>query len=89
MDHIVSLLKEFCENSDNCRFYENYSGRGMFGKKCIGIVCEGNGFKQIVKLCDFLHESGVSSAEETLGKIQMDSLGLERIVYFPELTTLC
>lgn len=89
MSEILCLLKEFCENSEDCRFYENYSGRGMYGRKCVGFVCEDNVFQHIIRLADFLHESAVSSAEEALGQIQMDQLGFERIVYFPELSHLC
>lgn len=90
MDRITSLIKEFCEsNNENCHYYEGYSGRGMFCCKCIGIVCKGNVFNQIVKLADFLHENDVYPVEKAIGRIQMDSMGLDRIIYFPDLTFPC
>lgn len=90
MDKVTSLIiKEFCESNEECRYHQGYSGRFMFGRQCVGIVVEGDVFKQIVRLCDFLHENGVESVEEVLGRIQMDSMGLDKIVYFPDLTFLC
>lgn len=89
MERITTLIREFCENNnENCHYYEGYSGRGMCSHKCIGVVCKGNIFKEIVRLADFLHEKGISSAEKALGRIQMDSMGLDKIVYFPDLTFL-
>ena len=87
MSDIFTLLKEFCENNEECKYYHGYSGRGMFSRYCVGIVCRGSVYKQIIRLCDFLYENGVDSAEEALGKVCVDSLGLEEIVYFPEINS--
>lgn len=82
MERITSLIKEFCESNEECRYHQGYSGRGMFGRQCIGIVVEGDVFKQIVRLCDFLHENGIDSAEDALGTICIDSFGMGKIIYF-------
>lgn len=29
MDRITSLLKEFCENTEDCKFHQRYSERGV------------------------------------------------------------
>ena len=33
------LVKTFCEDM-NLQFYNNYSGRFMYGKTCVDIVCD-------------------------------------------------
>lgn len=87
MSDMVSLIKGFCESREDCKYHEGYSGRGMFGKQCTGICCEGSVFKQIVRLCDFLHENGVDNVEETLGAVCVDSMGMGNIIYFPEISS--
>lgn len=43
---VSDLIREFCEiHSDKYSVYENYSGRFMFGAKCMGIIVrQGNSF---------------------------------------------
>lgn len=89
MERITSLIEKFCESNEECRYHQGYSSRFMFGKQCVGIVIEGDVFKQIVRLCDFLHENDVDSAEESLGRICIDSFGMGKIIYFPNLALEC
>lgn len=36
---IADAIRQFVEQSgDKYSIYENYSGRGMFGRKCLGVV---------------------------------------------------
>lgn len=51
--------------------YRHYSGRGMFGRGCPGIV--------------YKSADGVRFPP-SLGRASTDSLGLDRIVYFPSIT---
>lgn len=53
--------------------YEGYSGRGMFGDKCFGVVCED------ANRC--LEVAGSKNIRG--GKI--DNMGLQMIVYWPRL----
>lgn len=65
---IVSVLKE-----EGCRaeIRENYSGRGMYGTTCYGIVT--NAPEIVSKLTPLkTHE-------------KIDNMGLDFIVYFPDL----
>ena len=40
---VSDLIREFCEiHSDKYSVYENYSGRFMFGAKCMGIIDHDN-----------------------------------------------
>ena len=61
----------------------DYSGRGMFGELCIGIVAEDTD--------DLMYKLGTRLAGTELGSIladqrkDHDSMGLNEIVYFPNL----
>ena len=61
--------------------YEDYSGRGMFGKTCLGITVE-NLEKSIFKLGK---ESADYDFSKELANFQTDSLGRSFIIYFPKL----
>lgn len=82
---LAELIRSFC-NDCGCKCYENYSGRGMFGKTCIGIVTDANMFEVILGLSDYLHECGVDNVREELGRVCHDNLGLDMVVYFPSVT---
>jgi len=53
--------------------YEDYSGRGMYGAKCLGIVCA-----DPVPCIEYAAENGIRGAV-------YDQMGLDYIVYWPEI----
>lgn len=55
----------------------SYSGRGMFGDTCAGFVCS-DPKNAIIDLMD--HDSTIS---RMLRQSQQDNMGLDYIVYFP------
>lgn len=65
----------------------DYSGRGMYGRKCLGIDCNDplECFSQLVSLfCnEYEDASDVREALECLGDPKWDSMGLDYILYFP------
>ena len=84
---VSSLIKKFCEeNSDRYYVYENYSGRYMFGKTCLGIVVK-NGFshmEMLIKLTDYINGADLTGAELEFSEgLLLDELGKDMIVYFP------
>lgn len=82
MPDIADLIEAFCEDRENCVFYPDYSGRGMFGRLCVGIVIHDGVYGTLVQLCDFLHEHGIEEVSSVLGSISSDSLGMDKILYF-------
>jgi len=54
------------------RYYNNYSGRGMFGKLCVSIYCE------VHEALDIISEVGIKGAKT-------DSMGLGSVVYWPSI----
>lgn len=80
--NIAEVIKNFCEDYDYT-FYSDYSGRCMYGRRCVGIVCD-NAMDTLVQLCDAIRDSSeYESAYDELGSPRVDSLGLETILYFP------
>lgn len=85
---VSDLIREFCEtNTDKYSVYENYSGRFMFGAKCIGIVVrQGHSYMEmIVHLTKFLDGKGYIDEELLFEGVSIDELGLDSIVYFPKI----
>ena len=78
MSKFSKALREFCAEYEY-EFYKNYSGRGMFGKKCIGFACE-TFTNAILELQSFCSDS---EGIKQLPLSCIDRLGLGYIVYFP------
>lgn len=38
--NLAECIRDTVEQSDGIEFYNNYSGRGMYGRKCVGVVGE-------------------------------------------------
>lgn len=83
---LPEVIESFCETHENCRYYENYSGRWLFDRTCPAIVTDEDPFSVIMKLCYHIQNRfGVlCSFEEVLGPVRTDSLGLSRVIYFPD-----
>lgn len=81
----IDVIKNFCEDY-GYSFRDDYSGRGMFGKQCIGIVCDVSPVYLISCLSDTLRDEGFESCTDILGTPCTDSMGLSTIVYFPKLS---
>lgn len=86
MQELSEYIELFCELFPNYTIYPDYSGRGMFGKTCIGICCD-NPSQMLVDLTEYLAEAcDVTGVREKLGAICTDDMGLGSIVYFPKLS---
>lgn len=82
---LAKLIRSFC-NDCGCKCYENYSGRGMFGKQCVGIVTDRNMAEVMLELSDYLHECGIDNVKEELGRACYDNLGRDMVIYFPNVS---
>ncbi len=82
---LIEAIKEFCDDY-GLYFTDDYSGRGMYGEKCIGIVTGGSIAEMLIDLCDYLHAAGIEMVGEYITSVKQDSMGLDKIVYFPELS---
>ena len=66
---VIDVIKTLVEKFEG-RPYFGYSGRGMYGKKCVGIVCDYPG--EVEDYCD----------ELGFDKPSIDNMGLDYIVYW-------
>lgn len=89
MNNIRTFIEEFCEDHE-FDYREDYSGRGMFESRCIGIVCD-DPLSTLAELFAYIVDSddGISGGEvkDALGEPEEDSMGTRSILYFPKLRT--
>ena len=83
-EKVLDIIKEFCEDND-LEYVDDYSGRCMYGRTCIGIVGD-DMLTELVNLCDRLHDEEINSAYDSLGCVYMDNMGRQSIIYFPNLS---
>ena len=91
-NNLVRVIKDFCEQADHS-FYPDYSGRGMYGKKCVGISFEGSLFDLGLELAAFImasYQDDLFEAEELVNDLKdlqssTDQLGMGYIVYWKHL----
>ena len=89
MESLQSLIEEACAQSQHVVFYNEYSGRGMYGEKCIGIVGSLSDCMRVISAV-IVTMSRTLNAEfegnvQTLLDFSKDSMGRDLIVYWPTL----
>ena len=72
MNKAIDVIQEISNEVDG-GVREDYSGRGMFGEHCLGIVCS-----DANRCLEVAGSKGITG-----GKI--DNMGLDMIVYWPNL----
>ena len=80
-------IKSFVAENTQYSLYEGYSGRGMFGRKCLGVVVRsGDSFMTfLISLTRYLEEQGIEDVNCDLEGASYDDLGKDTIVYFPRI----
>lgn len=78
LEQAEEIMEEIGCAFKEVRIYENYSGRGMFGKETIGFSVDGN-------INEFIFELGKQTERLKIDldgcEIRVDQLGLDHIVY--------
>lgn len=84
---IAEGIRQFVSENTQYSLYEGYSGRGMFGKKCLGVVIRsGDSFMAfLIALTKYLDEQGIEDMDCELESASYDDLGKDTIVYFPRI----
>lgn len=75
MNENVRILKEVAERY-NLDFRSDYSGRGMYGRECVGVVTS-----NMATLLMVLGQKGFDVEQ----RVCTDNMGRDTIVYFPDL----
>ena len=83
MAKVEDALIEFCDGNE-LSYTTDYSGRCMYGRTCFGIVCDDIP-STLVQVVDVVRDcDGIGNAYDVLGRPRFDSLGLSKILYFPD-----
>ena len=80
---VKERIKRFAEEY-GYSFRDDYSGRFMFGRRCIGVSGKGD---LKMDLFEFLVNDGlsVSRARQIINSASTDDMGLGMIIYFPSI----
>ena len=84
---VEEAIKNFISENEQYSLYENYSGRGMFGRACLGVIVQRNDsfIDFIIKLTKYLDDNDVDDIDFKLEGATYDNLGLDTVVYFPNI----
>lgn len=84
---VREAIESFVSENEQYELYENYSGRYMFGRKCLGVVVkQGYSFMDfIINLTRYLDDNDVDDIDFKLEGATYDNLGLDTVVYFPNI----
>lgn len=84
---VEEAIKSYVDKNESYEIYEGYSGRGMFGKTCLGVVVkQGYSFMDfLMKLTKYMDDNNVDDVDFKLEGTTYDNLGLDTVVYFPNI----
>lgn len=88
---VEEAIKNFISENEQYELYENYSGRGMFGRTCLGVIVQRNDsfMDFIINLTKYMDDYDVDDIDFKLEGATYDNLGLDTIVYFPNIGGDC
>lgn len=94
-ENLRNLIEQTLKDSSYVRFRSSYSGRGMYGESCIGIVGTENDCREaLCELIQEVHDISVH-ADDThfresiniLMSYHKDTMGYDVIFYWPTLSS--
>ena len=81
---IAKEIKNYCYNND-LKFHEDYSGRYMYDRECVGIECKPiEKYTVIAGLSAYLQKE--LECDLSVHTIREDNMGLDVILYFPSIS---
>jgi len=84
---LQALIKDAAECADEVSFYNGYSGRCMYGRRCIGITGSMLNCMAVIGevIKSMKDDEDFEDAVDTLLNFSTDGMGLDIIVYWREL----
>ena len=84
---VADGIRTFVAENPQYKLYENYSGRGMFGRKSLGVVVkQGDSFMEfLMNLTRYFERNNIEDIDLDLDGVAYDDLGLDTIIYFPNI----
>ena len=84
-DDFVQAVVDACENTYQWQLRPFYYGRAMFGRTCLGVVVpNAKSQMEFVFHLGQISGSSMDGAGFALPKVYTDSMGLNTIVYWPD-----
>lgn len=80
-DVIVDVLLDAGLDEDALR--ANYSGRGMYGDECFGLVCDNGELLNFAVELGARYERGEIDDPDWISYVSMDAMGMGTIWYWP------
>lgn len=84
MSNIASYIKRFCDDN-GYRYVDDYSGRFMYGKTCVGIIGDFIPDMVSIALVDYLTYNCPNDVSKFINP-KIDNMGLDYIIYFEEIS---
>ncbi len=63
----------------------SYSGRGMYGKQCLGIELDEGMGSLFADILESIEPDDLFEMSKAFRQMQQDSLGMGKIIYFPSI----
>lgn len=90
MSTFCEILKSICDaDPDSFQLYKDYSGRGMYGRTCVGVVCS-SGIALASAVMEEIAANYIGDDDFDMNEVAYafskgseDSMGRDTIVYFP------
>lgn len=84
---VEEAIRNYVDENEGYEIYENYSGRCMFGRTCLGVVVHQNDsfMDFLMKLTKYMDDNEVEDTDFSLEGVAYDNLGLDTVVYFPNI----
>jgi hypothetical protein len=80
---VIELLEEAIDQAniyDEVSVYKNYSGRGMYGKTCLGVVGSSDDLLKVVVAASRINPDLYD--EHNMSELSQDNMGLDYIWYW-------
>ena len=95
MPTLQQRINTACKENDAVQFYDSYSGRSMYGRACVGIVGSRRDCMKVISVvmqdiaAEAVKTGGWQLGEwfDTLLDFDMDNMGRDMILYWPNLAT--
>lgn len=75
IQQMITIAEEMALDGYDCKFVDDYSGRGMYGKTCVGFIVDA-----MDEIKHRVRERGIKA------NACRDNMGLSYIVYYPSIS---
>lgn len=85
-ENLIELCKSTCDSLYDAKV-RSYSGRGMHGKECVGLVSNDDGFQSVVAemvRTGVDEDFDMEEVADVISSARTDSMGIGIVIYWPK-----